>query len=218
MAGRREQQKEARQRRILTAGTELFASRGYAATGIGDIARRARLAVGTVYNYFPSKPDIALAIVRAKTGEALSRGEEVVKRPDADPVTALAALLDLYVDTFSHFERDLWREVVAGSMTDPAGLGVAFFAQDARLMRQLDELLQELRSRGALDLDADTGRGAITLYGVYVSWFMAYLANDSIQLDTVRTQVRECIRVVVHGLLHPAPVARRARKPKEGSR
>ncbi len=212
MAGRREQQKEARKRRILTAATQLFASRGYAATGIGDNARRARLAAGTLYNYFPSKPEIALAIVRAQTGEALREGESVVKRPDGDPVEAVAALLGLYVDTFSHFERDLWREIVAGAMTDPAGLGVDFFAQDARLMQQLDALLHELRSRGSLDPAADPGRGAITLYSVYVSWFMAYLANDAISLDTLRAQVREGIGVVMHGLLHPAPPAGRARK------
>ncbi len=204
MAGRREQQKEARRRRILAAAAHLFASRGYAATGIGDVARRARLAVGTLYNYFPSKPEIALAIVRAKTGEALREGEAVVKRPGRNPAAAVAALVDVYVDTFSHFERDLWREIVAGAMTDPAGLGVSFFAQDARLMQQLDALLRELRSRGALHSDAPTGRGAITLYGVYVSWFMAYLANDAIELETLRVRVCEGIGVVMHGLLHPA--------------
>ncbi len=212
MAGRRQQQKQARKRRILAAATHLFANRGYAATGLSDIARRARLAVGTLYNYFPSKPEIALAIVREKTGEALRDGEAVVKRPGRNPAAAVAALVDVYVDTFSHFERDLWREIVAGAMTDPAGLGVSFFAQDAQLMQQLDALLQELRSRGALDPNAPTGRGAITLYGVYISWFMAYLANDAIELETVRTQVREGIGVVMHGLVQPAQSGEREGK------
>ena len=204
MAGRREQQKEARNRRILKAADQLFATRGYTETTIGDIARRARLAVGTLYNYFPSKPEIALAVVRVKTGDALIKGEALVKRPVRNPVTAVAALVDVYIETFSHFERDLWREIVAGAMTDPAGLGVAFFEQDARLMTQLDALLQELQSRGILDLNANPGRGAITLYSVYVSWFMAYLANDTISLEILREQVREGLRVVMQGLIHPA--------------
>jgi AcrR family transcriptional regulator len=203
MTGRREQQKEARKRRILKAAGQLFTTRGYTETSIGDIARRARLAVGTLYNYFPSKPEIALAVVRVKTGDALAEGEALVKRTVLDPVAAVAALVDVYVETFSHFERDLWREVMAGAMTDPAGLGVAFFEQDARLMMQLDTLLQELQSRGTLDLNANPGRGAITLYSVYVSWFMAYLANDTISLETLREEVREGLRVVMHGLIHP---------------
>ena len=204
MPSRRERQKEARRGRILAAAAQIFAARGYAATGMGDVARRARLAVGTLYNYFPSKRELALAIVRAETGEALSAGEAVVKRPKADPVAAVATLFDLYVDTFSHVQRDLWREVVAAAMTDPGGLGQAFFAQDLRLMRQLDTLLRELRSRGDLDASANPGRGAVTLYGVYVSWFMAYLANEAIELATLREQVREGIAIVMHGLLHPA--------------
>lgn len=203
MTGRRERQKETRRRRIIAAAGQLFATRGYAASSIGDIARRARLAVGTVYNYFPSKPDIVLAIVRAETGGILSAGETLVKRLEESPVEAVAGLLDLYVDLFADFDRELWRELVAAAMTDPSGLGQAFFAQDLRLIGQLDALLQELRGRGDLDPKADPGRGAVTLYGVYLSWFMAYLANDAIEVASLREQVRAGIAVVMHGLIHP---------------
>ena len=110
-------------------------------------------------------------------------------------------------------QRDaLVREIVAGAMTDPAGLGVSFFAQDARLIRQLDALLQELQGRGLVDPDAPSGSGAITLYSVYVSWFIAYLANDAIALETVHAQVRAGIGIVMNGLLHPARPGGRARK------
>ena len=61
MTGRREKQKDARRRRILSAATHLFTKHGYSPTSIGDIARRARLATGTLYNYFPSKAEIAMA-------------------------------------------------------------------------------------------------------------------------------------------------------------
>jgi hypothetical protein len=33
---------------------------------------------------------------------------------------------------------------------------------------------------------------------------MAYLANDTISLETLREQVREGLRVVMQGLIHPA--------------
>ena len=88
-------------------------------------------------------------------------------------------------------------------MTDPAGLGAAFFAQDVRLLQQLAALLEKLLSRGALHPEAVPGSGAIALYGVYITWFMAYLSNDAIGLDTLRAQVREGIGVVMHGLLPP---------------
>ncbi len=203
MTGRREKQKDARRRRILSAATHLFTKHGYAPTSIGDIARRARLATGTLYNYFPSKAEIAMAIVRTQTSEALGSGEAILKRPSADPGKAVAALLDVYLDTFAHFDRDLWREILAEAISDPAGMGKNFYAQDLRLIQQLDALLQELQAQGSLSSSAPPGQGAIAIYSIYTIWFMVYLAGDAIDLDTLRTQVRAGIGVVMNGLVHP---------------
>ncbi len=45
-------------RTIEEAAVELFLEHGYAATSVGDIARRAGVSRGTVFNYFPAKSDI----------------------------------------------------------------------------------------------------------------------------------------------------------------
>ena len=73
---------------------------------MGDIAERAGLAVGTLYNYFPSKPEIALAIVRGDTSGALAAGEAIVKRPPEGAISAVCSLLDLYLEPFE--ERPRW--------------------------------------------------------------------------------------------------------------
>ena len=46
-----------------TAAGLLFQRDGFAATSIEQIAERAELSTGTVYNYFPSKGDLLLALV-----------------------------------------------------------------------------------------------------------------------------------------------------------
>lgn len=48
----------ATRQRILTAATELFLEQGYAATQVSQITRRANVAVGTYYIYFPQKQDV----------------------------------------------------------------------------------------------------------------------------------------------------------------
>lgn len=58
-AGRREANKEATKGRILAAALALFQERGFEAATTKAIARRARIAEGTVFNYFPTKEDIA---------------------------------------------------------------------------------------------------------------------------------------------------------------
>ncbi len=60
----------AKQRReqILTAAAKCFLSKGFHATGMGDIAREFGMSAGHIYNYFPSK----MAIIE----EVLLRGTE----------------------------------------------------------------------------------------------------------------------------------------------
>ena len=43
-----------------------------------DVAARAGLAVGTIYNYFPSKSDLLLAIIRRETESLVARGQKIL--------------------------------------------------------------------------------------------------------------------------------------------
>ena len=70
---------EARPDEVLDAALDLFIDKGFAATRVEDIAKRAGLSKGAVYLYFPSKEAIMEALVRralvpiAETaGQALS--------------------------------------------------------------------------------------------------------------------------------------------------
>ncbi|MBN9362239.1 MULTISPECIES: TetR/AcrR family transcriptional regulator [unclassified Devosia] len=55
---------EARPDEVLDAALELFIDKGFAATRVEDIARRAGLSKGTVYLYFPSKEALLEGLVR----------------------------------------------------------------------------------------------------------------------------------------------------------
>jgi TetR/AcrR family fatty acid metabolism transcriptional regulator len=64
---------EARRRQILTAAIRVFAQKGYAAATIDDIARAARVAEGTIYNYFRSKEDLLVHIPGHIAGTVFER-------------------------------------------------------------------------------------------------------------------------------------------------
>ena len=55
MSTLRERQKERREQSILTAAADLITIKGYNATSIEEIAERADVGVGAVYNYFHNK-------------------------------------------------------------------------------------------------------------------------------------------------------------------
>jgi AcrR family transcriptional regulator len=56
--GLRERKKQRTRELIEDAALELFLERGFDAVTIADVAERADVDVKTIYNYFPSKPDL----------------------------------------------------------------------------------------------------------------------------------------------------------------
>lgn len=68
--------KSATRRRILDAARKLFAEEGFETATTRDIARRAQIAVGTLFNYFPTKESIVLCLV----SEAHAQATEVFAR------------------------------------------------------------------------------------------------------------------------------------------
>ena len=110
-AGRRERQKQDRERRILAAARRLFDRKGYDATSMENVAARAGLAVGTLYNYFPSKEELLFAISRADTEPLLRIGEAILADLPDDPAEAIGALTEVMVQGITAGERRLWREL-----------------------------------------------------------------------------------------------------------
>src|SRR4029450_3660722 len=52
-----------RREHILDAATRVFAAKGFDRATIRDVARRAGVADGTIYNYFPNKAALLLGIL-----------------------------------------------------------------------------------------------------------------------------------------------------------
>jgi len=205
--GLRERQKAERHDRILRAAKHLFGRRGYAQTAMEDVARRARVAVGTIYNYFPSKAELVLALLRRETGETLAAGDAVLERAAGagppDPTASVNTLLDVYVDLLARHEREQLRELLAAALSNPDTVGKAAFEMDARLLAQLHALLERLRERGALAPDVETGEAALLLYSVYASWLFLFAASDDVSLETLRARVRRGVELAMRGLAAP---------------
>src|ERR1700704_523393 len=84
--GRRGAKKEDTKTRIVAAALALFQSRGFDATTTKAIARKARVAEGTVFNYFPTKEDIALYFLEQEVELAMAavRGNARLRKASLD--------------------------------------------------------------------------------------------------------------------------------------
>lgn len=69
MSGRSQKKElvtEYRRRQILDAALAVFSRKGYGQATIPDIAREGGMAVGTIYNYYPSKREILLSVLASR--------------------------------------------------------------------------------------------------------------------------------------------------------
>ena len=79
--------KDARPAEIVAAALEVFGERGFAATKLADVARRAGVTKGTVYLYFDSKEALFKAVVRETIVPVIAQGEAWRRRSPGAPAS-----------------------------------------------------------------------------------------------------------------------------------
>jgi len=90
---------ELTRQRILTAAAHVFADHGYAAGTTNRIAERARISIGSLYQYFPNK-EALIAAVYARHGEQMTLviQRALIQAMDATLDDALAGLIEASVE------------------------------------------------------------------------------------------------------------------------
>ena len=125
---------------ILDAALQLFVERGFHGTAVPEVAKRARVAAGTIYHYFPSKEALVNALFRTWK-EALARRVYMAFPPDAPPREQFDVM---------------WRQMAAFALAHPQA--VAFMelhhhrpyldAESRALETQLKEFAKGVCQRG----------------------------------------------------------------------
>jgi len=156
--------------RILNAAIALLAERGTEAE-MREIAERAGLAVGTVYNHFPGKDELIIAVMREAFGEI----EQAVAHATAesDPVVAIETFLR---DTLAVAERygALMTAVSEGRLAAPSKEAIDEERRAAIGQRLTDIFVRgvsEGRFRAELDVDIAVG----VIVSVLLPWTLTDL-------------------------------------------
>jgi AcrR family transcriptional regulator len=150
--GRRAAKKETTKARIVAAALTLFRSRGFDATTTKAIARKARVAEGTVFNYFPTKEDIALYFLEQEVDLAMTavRGNLRLRKASLDE--KLFALVQTQLEYLAPHERFIGAAFVH-ALTPGSKLGLFSPSAQAlqyRYLAFIQELVDEAIRRGEL--------------------------------------------------------------------
>ena len=146
--------REKRRAAILAAALEEFAARGFAATRLDDVARRARIAKGTIYLYFRDKESLFQELVRAMLSPLVGTIEAAPLRDL--PIRAVAEMIvDVFVnEIYGTRRKDVIRLIIAEGPRFPKLAEVYYREVIARVLPVIRARLELAVERGELPHDA----------------------------------------------------------------
>jgi AcrR family transcriptional regulator len=205
--------KESRPVEIVGAALETFVERGYAATKLDDVARRAGVSKGTLYLYFRDKEDLFRAVVDRMVVPTVERGEAIAGHfagSSADLFRAL--LLDWWESIRGSHRSGMTKLMVSESHNFPRAAESFLKQVVLRRRRLLTRVLERGIARGEfrpvdLTLAVRLAVAPILLASI---WEHSFRAQDKDGIDT-----REMIRL--HADIFLAGIARGA-GPGRGAR
>ena len=109
---RRAELKQATRAGIVRAALQLFQSKGFDQTTTKAIARKAGIAEGTVFNYFPTKEDIALHFFNEELDHAIAAVRGTPRLAKAPLQEKLFALVHSQLEYLAPYERFIGAAVV----------------------------------------------------------------------------------------------------------
>ena len=117
-ASRKERERARHREEILTAAEAVFAEKGFRGATTEEIARRAEFAVGTLYNFFPSKEELFTAVMLHRVEQMRAMIVGIFSDTEVDPIAAIESFIEAKARFFSEhmaFFRLLHTEMMGGT-------------------------------------------------------------------------------------------------------
>ena len=133
---------------LLGAAKAAFAEAGPEAS-LDEIARRARVGIGTLYRHFPTRDAIVEAVYRREVQQLADAAPRLAD--SLPPAEALRAWMRLFIDYIAA------KKVIAPALKSLVGGGSALYADSgARINEAIALLVERARASGDIRPDADS--------------------------------------------------------------
>ncbi len=184
-----------RRQAILDAAVRVFASRGFHACRVSDIADEAGVAYGLVYHYFGSKDSVLDTLFLERWNVMLAMIAEV-DTTESSAREKLYAIASFIVDSYRH-DPDLMKVIIVDVTRAANSFGQTHLARIRQAYSGIAAIVTKAQEQGAFRTDIDAEFAAMAFYGaieqVLTGWIFQLLPIGEEHYERAKRLVVETI-------------------------
>lgn len=189
-----------RRSEILSEAEKVFAAKGFYAATMVDIAQASGYAVGTLYQFFPSKEDLFMTLIAERLAcmerqirESMEEKEDVL-----DKIGALIRAHFLFVESNLDFCNLFYRVNTAALYSANTTLWEKMLQDHLRQARFIEDLFRQAMAEGKIR-PADAGDLAFVLIGMIRATVFAWMISNRESPLSEKTSL--ILNVLLHGVM-----------------
>jgi AcrR family transcriptional regulator len=199
---------------IVRAATEVFAARGYGEATIDEIAGRAAIGKGTVYQYFRSKQDVFFAVFDAYVASLALLARESAVHETATAAARIRQSVRTVLEASAQ-DREMFPLVfefwaASASPDRRKRVSAMFRSSYSRFRGLLARWIRQGQRTGEFDPRANASHIAAVLVGALDGLFLQVWFNPKLDAVSIGD---EFIGVLLRGLAPPRKTAAHKRSP-----
>jgi AcrR family transcriptional regulator len=197
--GLREQHKLEKRQRIRAAARDLFSKHGYETATLRQIAQRAHVGLGTLFNYAQDKRDLVFLIFNEELAAVADEAVEAARTQHS----LLGQLLGLCRPHYKFFARNpVLSRILLRDMTfySEGKQAAEFLRIRARLLAVIEEVVQAEQRNGGIRPEEDAWRIANCTFFIFAGALRWWIAERKPDPRKGLAEVRCLFELLIDGL------------------
>jgi TetR/AcrR family fatty acid metabolism transcriptional regulator len=185
-----------KRRQILDASIRVFATRGFHACRVSDVADEAGVAYGLVYHYFGSKEEILNTLFTERWQIMLDAIAEIDRRQEIPARDKLYLVASFIIDSYRH-EPDLMKVIIVEVTRAANSFGRDHLAKIREAYDMIGQIVEGAQRDGVFKQDISSDFAALMFYGaieqLLSGWIFDVIPQSEEDVEQAKLLVVEAI-------------------------
>ncbi len=188
---------------ILKSAHILIKKFGFEQTSMQSIAKKAEIATGTLYNYYPSKSALLIAIFDELTQELTSQFPKRSTKPfsEKSAKSDLENLMRHFCKFIYLFPKPIMRHLIGQMFMLELEEISELISLDMQIIGAIMPILADMQSANYLENEIDIEQVAILIYGSSTMQHQAYISIPNMSKQKLEQNISDQLEIIMYGII-----------------